>query len=203
MCWNRSTDGRTTTRRAALPLLIAALAAGCGSPAFLPEGFEAPAGFETAGFRVRPITVADAEKDYEAVMESVPLIRAALLDDRWPPDSFSLEENRRQLEIKERLARERRSFTYTVVSPDESRVLGCVYINRGRGGPDAAVFLWTRQSAHDAGLDPVLEGAVRGWMKRSWPFERVMYPGRGGSPAEASTAAWIPPAPSAVPVAVQ
>lgn len=164
-------------RRVAYWLLLLVVA-GCGSSEFVPDDIEIPKGFETASFRVRPITVADAEKDYAAVMESINLIHAALLGDRWPTDSFTLEQNRNDLAKKERLFEQRKSFTFTVVSPDEDRVLGCVYINKGRRGPDAAVFMWVRQSSYDDGLDPVLEAAVREWMDREWPFEWVVYPGR-------------------------
>ncbi len=164
-------------RRVAYCLLLLVVA-GCGSSEFVPRDIEIPTGFETADFRVRPITVADAEKDYAAVVESVDLIHAALLGDRWPTASFTLEQNRSDLAKKERRFEQRKSFTFTVVSPDEERVLGCVYINKGRRGADAAVFMWVRQSSYDTGLDPVLESAVREWMEREWPFELVVYPGR-------------------------
>ena len=159
--------------------LLLFLLAGCGSPGFVPDDFELPSGFETSEFRVRPITVADAEKDYEAVMESVDIIHAALLDDKWPTESFTLAQNRRDLKAKERRFERRDSFTYTVVTPDESRVLGCVYLYEGIGGPDSAVFLWVRSSEHEGGLDSRLETEVRDWLARDWPFEWVVYPGRG------------------------
>ena len=165
--------------------LLLLIVAGCGSSEFVPGDIEIPTGFETANFRLRPITVADAEKDYAAVMESIGLIHAALLDDRWPTDSFTLEQNRNDLANHERLFEQRKSFTFTVVSLDEDRVLGCVYINKGRRGPDAAVFMWVRQSSYDDGLDPVREAAVREWVKREWPFEWVVYPGRTAPEASA------------------
>ena len=171
-------------RRAVYCLLLSILA-GCGSSEFVPGDIEISTGFETANFRLRPITVADAEKDYEAVMESIGLIHAALLNDRWPTDSFTLEQNRNDLAKHERQFEQRKSFTFTVVSPDEDRVLGCVYINKGRRGPDAAVFMWVRQSSYDDGLDPVLESAVREWVEREWPFEWVVYPGRTAPDASA------------------
>ncbi|MBN1297888.1 GNAT family N-acetyltransferase [bacterium] len=158
--------------------LLLIILAGCGSSRIVPEDFELPVGFETPEFRVRPITIADAEKDYEAVMESIDIIHAALLSDKWPTESFSVEDNRRDLAEKERRFKKKTSFTYTVVSLDESRVLGSVYINKGMRGPDAAVFMWVRKSSHKAGLDPALEGAIREWMDREWPFKWVVYPGR-------------------------
>ena len=166
--------------KGAICCLTLCVLAGCGSPRLVFDDFDLPSGFETAEFRVRPITVADAEKDYEAVMESIEIIHSSFFDDSWPTESFTLEENRRDLAAKERKFERRHSFTYTVVSADESRVLGCVYINKGIGGPDAAVFMWVRRSVHDAGLDSLLEAAVREWMERDWPFEWVVYPGRAG-----------------------
>ena len=160
-----------------LPLLFVA---GCGS-SWLPDDFEVPSGFETEQFVVRPIRASDAAMDFEAVMESVPIIHERLLDDKWPPESFALEENRSQLAVKERRFDQRERFTYTVLSPEEDRVLGCVYVNPGMRGPDAAVFMWVRRSAHEAGMDPLLEDAVRQWMDAEWPFGWVVYPGRGSA----------------------
>lgn len=160
-----------------IPLILVLVLAGC-HPAIVPADFEVPPGLETGQFRIRPITVADAEKDYAAVMESIDLIHKALLGDAWPPTNFTLEQNRADMAVKERHFAKHTSFTYTVVTPDESRVLGCVYINKGIGGPDAAVFLWVRQSAFDQGLDPVLEQAVRDWIHEQWPFKWVVFPGR-------------------------
>jgi hypothetical protein len=162
-------------------ILLFVLLVGCGSSSFVPAGFEVPSGFETEHFRLRPITAADAEKDYEAVMESIEIIHAALLSDTWPTAAFTLDENKRQLAAKERLFSRRKSFTYTIVSLDESRVLGSVYINKGIGGPDAAVFMWVRKTSYDQGLDPVLEKAVRDWVGTEWPFKWVVYPGRTGT----------------------
>lgn len=158
-------------------LVLMIIITGCGSSGFLPADFKVPEGFETEMFRVRPITVADAEKDYEAVMESVDIIHKALLSDSWPDPSFTLEQNRRDLAKKEQMFQRRRSFTYTVVSPDESKVLGCIYINKGIHGPDAAVFMWVRRSALDSGLEPVLREAVAEWISTDWPFKWVVYPG--------------------------
>jgi hypothetical protein len=161
-----------------VPLLVVlALASGCRKQ-WLPDGFTQPAGFRTEQFSVRPITAGDAEADYEAVMESLDLIHTALLSDRWPQPGFSVEENRRQIVVKEQRARALERFTYAVLSPNQEKVLGSVYVNPGIGGPDAAVFLWVRKTAFDEGLDPILERAVRNWIREQWPFKWVVYPGR-------------------------
>lgn len=166
---------------ASLTLLF--VLAGC-RPALVPPDFDVPKTVETGDFRIRPLTSSDAEKDFEAVMESREIIHRALLSDTWPAESFTVEEDRQQIEHHERLFERRRSFAYAVVTPDEGRVLGSVYINRGIGGPDAAVFLWVRRSAMAAGLGPVLEAVVRQWIREEWPFRWVVFPGRNtGMPA--------------------
>lgn len=169
-------------RGMALSVLSIVALAGCGS-SFVPDDFRVPDGFVMEEFKVRPIRASDAQMDYEAVMESVDIIHAALLSDAWPPPGFTLEQDMEQLARKERMFERRRSFTYAVLSPDESRVLGSVYINRGVKGPDAAVFMWVRKDAFDRGMDPALERAVRQWVDRAWPFEWVVYPGRKEVPA--------------------
>lgn len=88
--------------RRSICCLLLLLAAGCSSPGFLPKEAPIPEGFETDTFRVRPITVADAEKDYEAVMESIDIIHRRFMDDSWPSSGKSghgLEQDRQLLRL--------------------------------------------------------------------------------------------------------
>lgn len=139
----------------------------------LPDGFTPPGRLEHERFRLRMLSVDDVDLDYEAVLERVgpdgtflgsPGLthRQNLVDLGWHEKEFQL----------------RRSFAYTVVSPDESRVLGCVYVYADAEA-DAVVRLWVRRDAWHDGLDPILERAVREWIAREWPFERVRWPDRG------------------------
>jgi hypothetical protein len=73
----------------------------------------------------------------------------------------------------------RRSFAYTVVTPSESHVIGCVYIDpTRRSGFDAEVFLWARQSELAGGLEARLYRTVQEWIQTDWPFKSVAFPGR-------------------------
>jgi len=146
---------------------------------FVPPAFVVPLALDTPTFHLRPLTPAVVDLDYEALMSSIDLLNAMFGRD-WPHPGFTREENRQDLiEHEEEFAR-REAFAYTVLSPDETTCLGCVYINPPRGQPaDARVYLWVRQSAHDQGLDSVLFHTVREWLESSWPWARVMYPGRG------------------------
>jgi hypothetical protein len=133
------------------------------------DDFDVPAGLEHERFRLRMLTVDDVAKDFEAINERVdhlggprpafvPTIELNLVDLGWHQKEFQL----------------RRSFAYTVVAPDESEVLGCVYVNPSETH-EAQVKLWVRKRAWEEGLDPVLEASVREWIATRWPFERVTF----------------------------
>jgi RimJ/RimL family protein N-acetyltransferase len=145
---------------------------------FVPADFDVPPMLETERFRLRMLSVDDVELDYEAVIESRELLHA-MYGGPWPREGFTLEENLRDLERHQQEFLDRKAFAYTVVSLDESRVLGCLYINPARRtDADAQVRMWVRQSEYDKGLDAVLFQAVRDWLASAWPFASVAYPGR-------------------------
>lgn len=145
--------------------------------AFVPPEFQVPAALETNRFRLRMLSVDDVEKDYEAVIESRELLRAN--GGTWPRDGFTLAENLADLQRHQQEFLDRKAFAYTVVARDESRVLGCVYINPPRRtSAEAEVSMWARQSEHARGLDALLFQTVRNWLEESWPFDSVAYPGR-------------------------
>jgi len=149
----------------------------------VPADFLVPGKLETAEFRLRMLAVSDVVKDYDAVMSSTAHLQA-VFGGKWP-EGMSLEENLVDLGWHHKEFKRRTSFAYTVVALDESRVLGCVYINPTRKrGYDAAVFLWARASELDHGLESRLEAAVKAWIAKEWPFKNVAYPGRGLSREE-------------------
>jgi hypothetical protein len=116
--------------------------------------------------------VNDLVKDFEAINARVaPDGR----DDPW--SETTLEENLVDLGWHQKEFELRRSFAYTVVAPDESRVLGCVYLYPSDDA-DVEVRLWVRREAWDVGLDPILEQAVRDWLGERWPFESSIWPER-------------------------
>jgi YVTN family beta-propeller protein len=71
------------------------------------------------------------------------------------------------------------AFAYGILTPDKQSELACVYINPSpKQGYEATVRLWVTRQGMEAGLEPVLEKAVRDWVKAKWPFKAVAYPGR-------------------------
>ncbi len=144
---------------------------------FVPATFEVPSVLETERFRLRMLSVDDVDKDFEAVIESRELLHAR--GSNWPREGFTIEENLADLEQHQQEFLSREAFAYTVVALDESRVLGCVYINpTKRVDAEAVVYMWVRQSEYDRGLDEVLFQTVKKWINSMWPFTVVVYPGR-------------------------
>jgi hypothetical protein len=148
-----------------------------GDIGFVPADFEIPLSFVHPKFRLSPITVADSQLDFDAVMASASMLRRQF-GGAWPDDDFSELENRAELVIHERQFVNREAFVFSMKSPDESRVLGCVYIVPGdRPTFDAVVTFWVREDEPDIELPSVVRDQLQQWMKTQWPFGRVSWDG--------------------------
>ena len=158
------------------------------SMSFLPATFEVPAVVETPRFRMRSITIHDVFKDYDAVMSS----RTHLWDRfgeiwGWPSEDLTIEQDIVDLGWHQKEFQLRSSFDYAVMSLDESRLLGCVYIDPPHvAGTDADVWFWARQSELAGGLEAELEVFLRRWLSDRWPFASITFNGavcgpRGGA----------------------
>ena len=133
----------------------------------VPDDFDIPPGLEHERFRLRMLTVDDVVKDFDAFSDRV--------DHRGnprPPFVETVAENLVDLGWHQKEFELRRSFAYTIVEPDESRVLGCAYVDPS-DTHDARVWMWVRRDAYEDGLDPVVEAVLREWLEREWPFQRV------------------------------
>jgi hypothetical protein len=168
---------RTLTLLVPIAFLTSVAAAQSANP-FVPKEFEVPATLETKEFRLRMLTVNDVVKDFDAVMTSVEHLKTIWPSGSWP-EGLTFEQDLIDLGWHQKEFQRRRSFAYTVVTPSESEVTGCVYINpTPKRGYDAVVYLWARQSELKGGLEPRLYAAVREWVAKEWPFKKVAYPGR-------------------------
>ena len=162
----------------ALPLVMPLNAIAQSSTPFVPKEFKIPKKLETKEFRLRMLTVNDVVKDYDAVMTSVDHLRTVWPGGSWP-DGLTFEQDLIDLGWHQKEFQRRRSFAYTVVTPSESKVTGCVCINpTPKRGYDAVVYLWARQSELQSGLESRLLSAVRDWLAKEWPFKKVAFPGR-------------------------
>lgn len=150
-----------------------------------------PDGLRTEEFALRPIVADDAAADYAAVMETREYLRL-WEGSTWPEDDFTVEANRTDLTDLERRHAAHRAFTYTVLDPDGTECLGCVYVFpisatflvKSTVTPvgadkwadvEAVIFFWVRRSRMQTGMDKRLLAALRRWFNEGWNLQRVVY----------------------------
>jgi hypothetical protein len=145
----------------------------------VPLDFAVPERLDGDGYHLRMLSIDDVEKDFEAVVASADRIRGLLDPSSSWPEGLTLREDLIDLAWHHREFTIRHSFAYTVMSRDESRCLGCFYIFPSNTPVyEAVAFFWVRSGAGADQRDEELEGRLRAWLKTSWPFKRVAFPGR-------------------------
>jgi hypothetical protein len=142
---------------------------------FLPREFQVPAVVETPRFRMRSITIHDAFKDYDAVMSSRDHLWGRFGQIwGWPTENMTIEHNIVDLGWHQKEFQLRSSFDYAVMSLDEKRLLGCVYVDPPhQEGTDADIWFWARQSELASGLESELQAFLLPWLADHWPFKSV------------------------------
>ena len=166
-------------RKLLLTMAILMMASTSTGQQLVPDGFDVPPILETERLRLRMLTVNDVVKDYDAVVSSTDHLQATFSNGSTWPIGLTLEQNLIDLGWHQKEFQIRSSFAYTVVSLDEERVLGCLYIYAfDKAGYDARVTMWVRADTLKEGLDEHLFGSVKNWIAEDWPFEKVAFPGR-------------------------
>ncbi|CAA9455607.1 MAG: hypothetical protein AVDCRST_MAG01-01-5147, partial [uncultured Rubrobacteraceae bacterium] len=75
----------------------------------------------------------------------------------WPTEDLTLEQDLIDLGWHQKEFQMRSSFDYAVMSPDEKRLLGCVYVDPPeKAGYDAEVHYWARRDGPEQGLEEEL-----------------------------------------------
>jgi hypothetical protein len=144
----------------------------------VPDDFVVPLRLETPDFILRPLLISDVVKDYDAVMTSVEHLQDVFGTGSTWPRGLSFEDDLIDLGWHHKEFKRRTSFAYTVMAPDESICLGCVYIYpTTRPGHDAEAVCWIRAS-HAEKLDATLYQVFRNWLEADWPFKSVAFPKR-------------------------
>ena len=90
----------------------------------VPNSFSIPQSLKTDEFALKPLTVDNLIKDYDAVMSSVEHLQGLMgSDDGWPL-GLTIEENLIDLGWHQREFTLRHSFAYSVMSLDDELCLG-------------------------------------------------------------------------------
>lgn len=145
----------------------------------VPDAFPVPQELITPKIKLRPLTIEDVEKDYEAVMSSANRLRTVFDPGGDWPEGLTMAQNTIELGWHQVEFQLRTSFAYTVLSLDETRVLGCMYIYPAfKSDYDVEVTMWVRESEANTGLDDHLFKTVDDWISQVWPFKNPAFPGR-------------------------
>lgn len=145
----------------------------------VPGEFVVPARLEGADYHLRMLSIHDLVKDYDAVISSRDRLKGLFGPEGDWPDGLTLEEDLIDLAWHQREFTLRYSFAYTVVSTDETRCMGCFYLFPSQvQGFDAAAFYWVRSGPDAEIRDGELGARLRQWLKSTWPFRSVAFPGR-------------------------
>jgi hypothetical protein len=150
---------------------------------FYPTNAIVPKEKRTNRLWLRPLRASDAELDYDAVMSSAEMLRR-WSQSEWPSDDFSVAQNRADLEYHERQHNEREAFTFTVLNPQGTQCLGCVYIQPLH--PEeiplckdvsyaADVGFWVRASEIAYDLDQHLLETLCTWFHAEWAFDMILF----------------------------
>lgn len=149
------------------------------TPDLIPKEVAVPQRIETDAFEIRPLTIDDVERDYEAVMSSRERLQGTFgPDDEWPTAELSLEQDRIDVAWHHKEFQRRDAFTYAAVADDGAQ-LGCLYVQPTKvPAYDAAVYYWVADAGIERGLGEAIEECIRQWIGAEWPFDSVAYPGR-------------------------
>jgi hypothetical protein len=146
---------------------------------WLADDFEHPERVEVAtGHHLRPIRASDVDIDYPAVMGSRERLWAKYGEAwGWPPATMSYEADREDLARHEAEIAAHETFNYAILGPDETELLGCVYIDppdeRSPAGSDALVSWWVVDSEQGGALERALEELIPKWLADTWGFRAV------------------------------
>ncbi len=154
---------------------------------FYPEPYPVPVELKTAQFTLRPLMPDHVDLDFAALMDSVQMLRL-WSGSPWPSDEFTIEDNLADLEWHDREHQDRIAFTYTVLSPDETECLGCLYIKPLQNYQDtlpkqiapatdldATTRFWIREPYLDRQLDAQLLSVLIDWFESEWEFDRHLF----------------------------
>ncbi|MCA9929940.1 MAG: hypothetical protein KC419_15760 [Anaerolineales bacterium] len=151
---------------------------------FYPAPLRVPERLETAVFTIRPLTPDHVALDYAAVMAGKEMLRL-WSGSRWPTDDFTQADNLNDLEWHDLEHQERIAFTYTVLTPDESECLGCVYIKSladlqkhqlephiTATNRDSSTRFWIKTPRLAEGMDVELLDTLHQWVNTTWQFNQ-------------------------------
>jgi len=126
-----------------------------------------------------------AVEDLEAVAASRQRLKGLFgPHDEWPQADLSVEQNRTDLRWHRDEFEAGTSFAWLIVTPDETRSIGCLYLYPTQSPNHAAEgFLWTRTDLTAIPSQRIEHRVIR-WVEHDCGLENVIWPGRSVSHAD-------------------
>ncbi len=181
ICYAERVMIRILTMLSSVALSLGALLTAQGPKPFVPEDFQVPEMFVSRQgmYKLKPLGPKYAARDYAAYMGSIEHLQKNFSgSNRWPHAGISMAEAIKDVEGEEAGFKARRKFTYAVLSMDESRELGSVYISpSNKEGYDAVVRMWVTANQAEIGFDKRLLDELKVWLRAKWPFGKIAYLG--------------------------
>lgn len=148
---------------------------------WLPAGFTPPERLDLpTGEHLRPIRATDVDLDFPAVMGSQTRLWSIFgAPWGWPPATMTYEQDRDDLVYHEREMAQRSSYNFAIFDADETRLLGCVYVDPPeKAGADAEISWWIIDDLVGSATESALNDAVPRWIASKWPFTQPRHLGR-------------------------
>ena len=136
---------------------------------FVPDSFMAPPPPALEGYTWNILEPEILKQDYAAL---------ATLGGRTGPMKSTIEEDYGEVKRHRWEFQHQTSFAYGVLTEDRTEEVACVYVNPSKkAGYDATVRIVVTAHGEQLKLLPTLQAAVKEWVKSSFPFTKVAYPG--------------------------
>ena len=142
----------------------------------VPANFHVPLIERTCRCLIRPLTVRDVTRDFDAVMSSKDYLKTHFKPENSWPEGLTIEQNLIDLGWHEYEFQNRTSFTYTIADLKDELTLGCCYIYPSQSDEhEIDVSYWVRSTELNTGLDQHVAYALEKWIAKSWPFENPLF----------------------------
>lgn len=148
----------------------------------LPKNFQPPS-LKKETYIARKLAARDVYLDYIAVMSSMDIIHTTR-GGKWPTPDLTIEEDLIDLSWHQREFEFKTSFAFTVMNPEETECLGCIYFYPPRtsmsdaksdDGVEVNISWWLTQKMYDTGIYDQFCRDIKEWVEKEWPFKNVGY----------------------------
>ncbi|WP_024461309.1 hypothetical protein [Marinimicrobium sp. LS-A18] len=140
--------------------------------------FEAPVAVHEPLFTLEPLAPQHNDLDYDAWQSSVEELQGIFgPGHEWPKAEYSKARNLEDLQRHYREFEQGEAYAYTILSPDQSLCIGCVYIQPPLVHPyDTHVDFWFRSSHKH--LEAPFMAWLKQWLATDWGLKTPAFPGR-------------------------